>query len=152
MCGLQLFGLRNDGYSGTRHNVGEAFLDCLHARLSQHPHISNVTQWKLDNAVKGLVCTASVPDESLALFGLSRQPLNLRAGQSSLKGASSKLFSKDVTSFVGSHITLIKPRGFMNESGEPVAKALAALKPSSFCVVHDGKCFRLIELVSETEP
>lgn len=134
---MQLFGLRNEGYAGTRHNVGEAFVDYAHNKLKDLS-LAHVSGWKTDKKAMCEVSTATVPVLSLLPPQLS--PPSPTSAQTKANSAKKPAPTSNLLSLAGVNVELVlcKPTGFINESGQPVRAAVGVLKPASWCVFHDG--------------
>lgn len=143
---VQVFGLGNTGYQGTRHNVGEAFLEFVLRRL-QDVEGCKVGSWHNDRKAKCDVSTAHLPVVSLIRSGMLplSGPGRRHEAQRRSQAASSSAPVPDepvpveaVPLHTDVELLLCKPHALMNVSGLPVRAALEGLKPDSFCVVHDG--------------
>jgi peptidyl-tRNA hydrolase len=133
---VQMIGLRNEGYLGTRHNVGEGFVDNALQRLRQLDGV-RITNWSNMRKIKCEIASVVVPVSSLLPSLSSPQNASPAAGKAATRKSSSvsELQGNDLTV----EVVLCKPNGFINESGGPVVAAVQHLKPDAFCVAHDGE-------------
>ena len=126
----QVFGLRNLGFGGTRHNVGEAFLDYVMNRLKAAPKCA-VQDWHNNRSSGCDVAVAQLPVASLMEVGLvrprlglglpppARRPATIGPHSQALAPSSDTVSADTLVTF-----TLCKPRTLMNISGGSVKDAV----------------------------
>jgi peptidyl-tRNA hydrolase len=131
-----VFGLRNEGYIGTRHNVGEGFVDHAAQRLRQLDGI-HMHDWSNMRKVKCEVASATAPLSSLLPSLAAPQNASPAASKATTRKPSTAVILEGCD--VSIELILCKPHGFINESGGPVLAALQHFKPAAFCVAHDGE-------------
>ncbi len=116
---VQVVGLRNAGMSGTRHNVGEAFLHHLEQHIFAGP-----LAWHNHRSCDGIIASVKFPEDLLPAVAGRRDVRTVCASG----GASTT-------------VHLFKPSGYMNVSGTGVWRAMQHVRvpPEAVCIVHDGK-------------
>ncbi len=136
---LQIVGLRNAGFEGTRHNVGEAFLQRV---------TLGCVQWSSHRSC--LIATMALPDLLQRLTDMSGTPALPKRAASTVTTAtkSCKHRSDDEVVSRMEHddggtapaiVHLCLSNSPMNVCGTSIKRALGSADIRSLCVVHDGK-------------
>lgn len=132
---FQVVGLRNPTYAGTRHNVGEMFLDFVAA-----------------SAMTGGGGQQPWGDQQSTKLTLTATPLRAGAVQLHLPSSTPPPSTPSSSTHLPPpvSVTFLKPNVFMNESGVAIKPACRRLgvPASSLCVIHDGTLFSCFQFVS----